>query len=144
MKSMNRREFLSVFGSATAVSIATPVFASGFATDNIASDFTSLYVKGLVMVDLGNPDVIRLGFPKATGHKAMLSVVPKNGTKQVVAIKGHGSVEAKPIPSADSKILVPELIRMKEFYGENVKSHVDQCPGTISIPRNVIRSITAS
>jgi hypothetical protein len=144
MNPMNRRRFLGVLGGATAVSIATPMFVSASATDSIAADVTSLYVKGLVMMDLGNPDLIRLGFPKAPGHKATLSVVPKSGMNQIVAIKGHGAVEAKPIASADAKILVPELIRMKEFYGNDVKSHVDQCPGTISIPRNVIRSIAAS
>ena len=144
MNRINRREFLTVLGGATAVSMAVPAFASSSAVDNVATDVTSLYVKGLVMVDLGNPDVIRLGFPKAPGHKATLSVVPQNGTKRVLAIKGNGAVEAKAIASADTKILVPELIRMKEFYGNDVKSHVDQCPGVISIPRNAIRSVTAT
>src|SRR5207244_3060363 len=117
------REFLSVLGGATAISMAVPAFASTSVADKTAVNVTSLYVKGLVMVDLGNPDVIRLGFPKAPGHKATLSVVPQTGTKQVLAIKGRGVVEAKPIASADTKILVPELIRMKEFYGSDVKSH---------------------
>jgi hypothetical protein len=124
--------------------MAIPAFASASTTDNPANEVTSLYVKGLVMVDLGNPDIVRLGFPKAPGHKATLSVVPQTGTKQYLAIKGHGTIEAKPIASADVKIVVPELIRMKEFYGNDVKSHVDRCPGTISIPRNTIRSVTTT
>src|SRR5262252_2020253 len=33
---------------------------------------------------------------------------------------------------------------MKEFYGNDVKAHVDQCPGVISIPRNTIRSVAAT
>src|SRR5262245_34067309 len=144
MNRINRREFLTALGSATAVSIAIPSFASTSTADKPATDVTSLYVKGLVMVDLGNPDLIRLGLPKAPGHRATLSFVPRNGIRQVLAIKGHGVVEAKPIASADAKILVPELIRMKEFYGSDVKSHVDQCPSTISIPRNAIRTIAAS
>jgi hypothetical protein len=144
MNRMNRREFLNVFGGATAISMAIPAFASASTADKAASDVTSLYVKGLVMVDLGNPDLIRLGFPKAAGHKATLSVIPQNGTKQILALRGKGAVEAKPIATAGSKILVPELIRMKEFYGEDVKSHVDRCPGIISIPRDTIRNITAT
>src|SRR5262249_37014394 len=36
------------------------------------------------------------------------------------------------------------LIRMKEFYGDNVKSRVDQCPSVISIPRNTIHSVKAT
>jgi hypothetical protein len=53
-------------------------------------------------------------------------------------------VDAKPIASADAKVVVPEMIRMKEFYGEGVKSRVDECPGVITIPRNTIRSIKAT
>ena len=144
MNRINRRQFLSVLGGATAVSMAVSAFAFSSTADKLATDVTALYVKGLVMVDLGNPDVIRLGFPKAPGHKATLSVVRENVAKQVLAIKGQGAIEAKPIAPANAKIVVPELIRMKEFYGEDVKSHVDRCPGMISIPRNAIRSITTS
>src|SRR5262249_27605450 len=100
--------------------------------------------KGLVMVDLGDPDVIRLGFPKAPGHKATLSVAQENGTKRVIAIKGQGAIEAKPIAPPNAKIVVPELIRLKECYGGDVKSHVDRCPGMIWIPRNAIRSVTTT
>ena len=144
MNRMNRREFLSVLGGATAISMAIPALASTSTADKPATDVTSLYVKGLVMVDLGNPDIIRLGFPKAAGHKATLSVVPQNGTKQVLTIKGRGVVEAKAIASEDAKILDPELIRMKEFYSNDVKSHVDNCPSVISIPRNAIRNVSAA
>jgi hypothetical protein len=141
---MNRREFLSVLGGASAVSVTGVSAFASTSADKVAADVTSLYVKGLVMVDLGNPDVIRLGFPKAPGHKATLSVVAMNGAKQVLAIKGKGAIEANGMVSADPKIFVPELIRMKEFYGNDVKSHIDQCPGVISIRRNAIRSITTS
>src|SRR5438034_2121 len=134
MKRMNRREFLSVFGGATAVSMAIPALASSSVTDKLASDVTSLYVKGLVMVDLGNPDLIRIGFPKAPGHKATLSILPQNGARRTIAIKGNGSVEAHGIASADPKIFIPEIVRMKEFYGDGVRSHVDKCPSVISIP----------
>src|SRR5262245_43340595 len=107
MNRINRRQFLGALGGATAVSMAIPAFASASTTDKPANEVTSLYVKGLVMVDLGNPDIVRLGFPKAPGHKATLSVVPQTGMKQFLAIKGHGAIEAKPIASADAKIVVP-------------------------------------
>jgi hypothetical protein len=143
MNRMNRREFLSVFGSATAISLAVPALAST-SVDQTSAGVTSLYVKGLVMIDLGNPEVIRLGFPKAPGHKATLSVVPQNGMKQTLTFKGRGVVDAKPVASADARILVPELIRMKEFYGNDVKSRVDNCPSVISIPRNTVRAVNAT
>ena len=143
MNRMNRREFISVLGGASAISLAVPAFASS-AIDNAAANVTSLYVKGLVMVDLGDSEIIRLGFPKAPGHKATLSIIPQNGMKKVLAIKGKGAVEAAGMASVDPKIVVPELVRMKEFYGNDVKSHVDQCPVVISIPRSAIRSVTTT
>jgi len=144
MNQVNRRQFLSALGCAGAVSaMGVSAFASTSA-DNVTADLTSLYVKGLVMVDLGNPDVIRLGFPKAAGHKATLSIIPQSGVPRIITIKGHGAVEPKEIASADPKIFVPELVRMREFYGDAVKSHVDKCPSIISIPSNAIRSITTS
>lgn len=143
MKPINRREFISVLGGATAITMAIPAFAST-SGDNTASNVTDLYVKGLVMVDVSDPDVVRLGFPKAPGHKATLSVLSLNGTRQIHTIKGKGAVQAKPIAAADGKLVVPELIRMKEFYGEEVKSHIDKCPSVISIPRTAIRSIQAT
>jgi hypothetical protein len=144
MNRLNRREFISVFSGAAAISVGLPQVLAGSSTDNPGKDVTALYVKGLVMVDLGNPDVIRLGFPKAAGHKATLSITGQNGSKRSVTIKGRGVVQAKAIASAEEKILVPELIRMKEFYGDNVKSRVDDCPGVISIPRNTIRTVKAT
>src|SRR5262249_28980758 len=124
MKQINRREFLSVVAGAGAVSMAIPAFGSTSTADRTAPDVTSLYVKGLVMVDLGNSEVIRLGFPKAAGHKATLSVVPQAGSKKVLDIKGKGFVDATGVAAADPKIFAPELIRMKEFYGNDVKSHI--------------------
>jgi hypothetical protein len=94
------------------------------------------------MVDLGNPEFVRLGFPKAPGHKATLSVVPQTGTQRIMAIKGNGSVEPGSIATVDPRIHVPELVRMKEFYGNSFKSHVDQCPSVITIPTTAIQSVT--
>jgi hypothetical protein len=144
MNVMNRREFLSVFAGASAISLAVPTLASTSTTDRAGADVTSLYVKGLVMVDLGNPDVIRLGFPKAPGHKATLSVLSETGTPTVMAIKGQGSIEAAGIAAGNAKVVAPELIRIKELYGNDVKGHVDRCPSVISIARNAVRSITTA
>jgi hypothetical protein len=140
---MNRREFLSVLGGTSALSMMNvhPSFAT---TADAKTATTSLYVKGLVMVDLGNPDFVRLGFPKAPGHKATLSIVPQSGTQRTVSIKGNGSVEPASIVSNDPHIFVPELVRMKEFYGSSVKSHVDQCPSVITIPTEAITSVTTA
>src|SRR5215831_11048273 len=95
MNRMNRREFLNVLGGASAVSmVGISAFASSSA-DKAGASVTSMYVTGLVMVDLGNPDLIRLGFPKAPGHKAVLSIVPQTGSKRTITIKGNGAIEAR-------------------------------------------------
>src|SRR5436309_5948717 len=143
MNRMNRRDFLSVLGGGAVSVTGVSAFAST-SSDKSPADVTSLYVKGLVLLDLGNPHLIRLGFPKAPGHKATLSVVPQNGSRRTIAIKGNGLVEAQGIVFPEPKIFVPELVRMKEFYGEGVKSRVDKCPSVISIPSNAIRSITTT
>lgn len=140
MNRMNRREFFSIFACASAISLAIPTIAS--TTDGAGARVTSLYVKGLVMVDLSNPDVIRLGFPKAPGHKATLSVLSESGAPKVMTIKGKGTITGT--GAGDTKVVAPALIRIKELYGNDVKGHVDQCPGVITISRNAVKSITTA
>src|SRR6266704_2123478 len=140
---MNRREFLTVLSGATALPTLSMInVQSAFATVEETAQTTSLYVKGLVMLDFADPEVLRLGFPKAPGHKATLSIVPQNGSQRILTIKGRGAVEAPAAAPGSPRISVPELVRMKEFYGNSVKSHVDQCPSVISIPSGAIRSVT--
>jgi hypothetical protein len=140
MNAINRRQFLNVLGGASALSLigASRAFAT---VDTEAT--TSLFVKGLVMVDLQNPDLVRLGFPKAPGHKATLEIIPVAGTKRTITLKGDGRVDAAGV-SMNPKIAVPELVRVKELYGKDATTRVDQCPAVISIAANAIKSITTS
>ena len=66
MNQINRRDFLSVLGGGAVSVTGVSAFAST-SSDKSPADVTSLYVKGLVLLDLGNPHLIRLGFPKAPG-----------------------------------------------------------------------------
>ena len=133
---MKRRDFLTVMGGATGVSMMNiPSLFAGSST-------TSLYVKGLVMMSTSDPAVVKLGFPKAPGHKATLEVVPQSGSRRVMNIKGNGTVEAKGLALLEPKIKVPELVSMKEFYGNTYTSKIDECPMVISIPRGAIQSIS--
>jgi hypothetical protein len=133
---MNRREFFTVAGGVSAISMVSGgrVLA--------AAPTTSMYVKGLVIVDFDDPDVLKLGFPRAPGHKATLSVVPETGSSRTMLIKGHGSVNASTVAFAKPKIAVPEIVRMKEIYGDAVRSKVDECPSVISIPYTAISSVS--
>jgi len=133
---MKRRDFLTVMGGATAVSMMNiPSLFAGSST-------TSLYVKGLVMMSTSDPAVVKLGFPKAPGHKATLEVVPQSGSRRVLNIKGNGTVEANGLALLEPKIKVPELVSMKEFYGNTYTNKIDECPMVISIPRGAIQSIS--
>ena len=137
---MNRRHFLTTVGGATAAAVSLSHITTAFAAETT----TSFYVKGLILVSFEDPNVLRLGLPKAPGHKATLSLVPQSGSRHSLALKGHYSVEtaAKAISKPEYKI--PELIRMQELYGNNIHSRVDECPTVMSIPYAAIKSIAAA
>ncbi len=134
---MNRRDFLTAAGTATAASMfnINPLFAERT---------TSFYVKGLIMASFEDSQFLRLGFPKAPGHKATLEVAPKNGKRRTLNINGRGSVETTAANSTRPKIVIPELIRMQEIYGDGIRSKINDCPVVISIPYSAIQNITAT
>jgi hypothetical protein len=135
---MNRRDFLTAIGGAAAVSVTN--MPSVFAAPNT----TSLYVKGLVMLSTSDPQVVRIGFPKAPGHKATLEVVPQTGASRVLTVKGKGEVQTTGLALSEPKIKVPELVNMKEFYGTAYHSRIEECPIVINIPKAAIQSITTA
>ena len=135
---MKRRDFLTVMGGASAISMMN--MPSLFAGANT----TSLYVKGLLMLSVSDPEVVRIGFPKAPGHQATLEVIPQTGSRRVIDFKGKGTVEANGLALSEPKIKVPELVSMKEFYGTNYTSKIEECPTLITIPRGAIQSITTA
>ncbi len=146
MKRMNRREFIGVLGGASAVSMAglTHAFAGNNTVTALdAASTTALHVTGIMMIDLENPEVVRLGFPKTPGHHAKLSIVPLSGAKRFVQVKGHGAVEGT-FAASEAKTFPPEMVRAREIYGNGVKSRVDRCPNIITIPSSAIRSISAA
>ena len=95
------------------------------------------------MVSFEDPKVLRLGMPKAPGHKATLSLVPQTGSQRLLNLKGNYAVETAAKTSAKPEYKIPELIRMQELYGSNIRSRVNECPTVISIPYAAIKSITA-
>ncbi|HEX4999589.1 MAG TPA: hypothetical protein VFY29_15280 [Terriglobia bacterium] len=137
---MNRRQFIAVAGGASAVSLITSPSASAVAAD----DATPLVARGLIMVSFEDPIVLRLGFPKAPGHRATVAAQSLTGSRRVINIKGKGAVEAALAGSTAFNVKTPELIRMKEFYGEGVHSRITECPSVIEIPYAAIASITTA
>src|SRR5438105_2353793 len=118
---MNRRDFLAVVSGAGVASLAgiRPAFAASEQT-------TSLYLEGLVMVSFEDP-VLRIGFPKAAGHKATLQIVPVNGKARTMTLKGNANIETKAAGTVKPMIKVPELVRISEFYGPQAKSKFAEC-----------------
>jgi hypothetical protein len=139
MKRMNRRDFMTVIGGVGAASLAgiQPLFAAG------NTPTTTMYLQGLIMLSFeDDKNLLQIGFPKAPGHKATLSVVPINGTQRTIAIKGNGQLETKVVSTSKPKVTAPELVRIKELYGDGVVSKIDNCPSVFSIPYSAIQSIS--
>src|SRR5262245_54753987 len=99
---MNRRDFFTVAGGLSGASLA------GVRSARAAEQTTTFYLRGLVMVAFEN-QMLRIGFPKAPGHKATLQIQPVNGTRRTITLKGNGSVQIEFVAQGQPKILVPEL-----------------------------------
>jgi hypothetical protein len=136
---MNRRHFMTAMGGATAAAASLMHANRAFATETT----TSFYVKGLILVSFEDSNVLRLGLPKAPGHKATLALVPQAGSQRTLSLKGNYSVATAAKSTGKPEYKIPELIRMQELYGNNIHSRVNECPTVISIPYAAIKSITA-
>jgi hypothetical protein len=95
------------------------------------------------MISFEDASALRLGFPKAHGHKATLAMVPQKGSQRTLNLKGNYAVETAASGSGKPDYKIPELIRMQEIYGSGIRSRVEECPVVISIPYAAIKSITA-
>jgi len=137
---MNRRDFLATMGGATAAAATLTHLSPALAAETT----TAFYATGLVMVSFEDSRVLRLGLPKAPGHKATLSMLAHDGASRSVNMKGAYTVETGETASGRPDYKIPELIRMQEIYGNNIHSKVPECPTVISIPYAAIKSITAS
>lgn len=136
---MNRRHFITSVSGATAAAASLSHLNNAFGSGTT----TSFYAKGLIMVSFEDDRVLRLGFSKAHAHKATLAMVPQKGSQRALNLKGAYAVETASAGSGRPDYRIPELIRMQELYGNNIRSRVDQCPVVISIPYAAIKSITA-
>jgi len=137
---MNRRYFLTAMGGTTAAVASLSQVSKVFAAETT----TPFYVKGLVMISFEDSKVLRLGLPKAPGHKATLAMVPQKGSQRSVNLKGAYTVETAATGSGRPDYKIPELIRMQELYGNGIHSRVNECPTVITIPYDAIKSITTA
>lgn len=135
---MNRRHFLTAMGGATAAAMALNTRALA------AEPTTAFHAKGLMIVSFEDPEMLRLGLPKAHAHKATLELVPRQGSSRLTNLKGVYSVQTAAAASGKPDYKIPELIKMQELYGNNIRSRITECPTVISIPYDAIQAITAA
>jgi hypothetical protein len=127
-------------GGATAAAASLIHVNRAFAAETT----TSFYVKGLILVSFEDSKVLRLGLPKAPGHKATLAMVPQSGSRRLLKLKGNYAIETAARATGKPEYKIPELVRMQELHGNNIHSRVNECPTVISIPYAAIKSIAAA
>src|SRR5688500_15347928 len=109
---MNRRHLLTAMGGT-----AGAVASLSHVRDAVAAETTTpVYVKGLVMISCEDSKVLRVGLPRAPGHKATLAMVPQTGNQRSLNMKGAYTVETAAAGSGRPDYKIPELIRMQELY----------------------------
>jgi hypothetical protein len=59
----------------------------------------------------------------------------------VLPFRGHGAINVLEARSSPASVIVPELVRMKELYGEGVTPLLNRSSNTLSIPWSAIRSV---
>jgi hypothetical protein len=101
----------------------------------------SIVVRGLVMVQLEDRDALRIAVPDAPHHKSMITFVMKDGRQHVFPFKGRGVLTVAEAAKTAPVVKVPEIVRMKELYGEGVEPLFSRSPEMISIPWTAIRSV---
>src|SRR5437867_5285750 len=131
---MNRRDFLTVVSGAGVASLA------GFRPAFAAEQTTNLYLSGLLMLSFEDP-VLRIGFPRAPGHKATMKVVPVNGSTRTIPIRGNGFLETSAAANGHLRVAAPELVRISEIYGPDAKANFAKCPIVLDVPYAAIKSI---
>ena len=134
---MNRRDFMTVFGGVTAVTML------GNRQLVASEETTPFYVRGLVMLRFDDPNYLWLAIPEAHGHKATLSIVGNEADRRTLPIKGHGALEGIAPNGQKPDLQLPELLHIREIY-RDATPKIDDSPSIISIPWSAIRSVSTN
>jgi hypothetical protein len=127
----------------TAIGVFVGAFTSlGFSAQPEASNPPVIFVRGLAMLQLQDPYSLRITLPDAPGHKATITLVGHDRRKRVLPFSGHGVINVSDAHTSAATVNVPELVRMKELYGEAVRPLLKGASKTISIPWSGIRTIS--
>lgn len=113
-----------------------------FAAQPDVSGSPVLFVKGLLMLQLEQKDGLHIVVPDAPGHKAAITFVMQDGQRHSIPFKGHNVIQMTGAAESTAVVKVPELIRMKELYGNNFTARVDRSPNSVTIPWSSIRMVS--
>lgn len=135
MKFRNLLRAVSVFALLSLASM------SAFAETD-ASTSPVVFVKGLLMLQLQQKDGLQIILPEADGHKATITFVMNDGSRQVIPFKGLSSIRNLQAETSQAVVQVPELVRLKELFGDGAKARVDNVPNKVFISWSSIQSMT--
>lgn len=107
-----------------------------------SSPAPAVVVKGLAMVQLQNPEGLRIALPDAPGHRATITFVMADGSVRVFPFKGSGVINTVETATASTVVNVPELVRISELYGPGTKSLVGRAKNILTIPWSSIRKVS--
>jgi len=104
----------------------------------------AVVVKGLAMLQLEDPEALRIALPDAPGHKATITLVMHDGATRVLPFKGRGAIDVVEPGRTAPEVRVPELVRVKELYGEGARPFLNRAKNVISIPWSAIRKVSTN
>jgi hypothetical protein len=106
------------------------------------SNSPAVFVRGLMILQMAQKDALHIVLPDAPGHKATITFVMNDGERYVIPFKGHSIIKAASDPEGSTAVVkVPELIRMKELYGDGFTPLIDRVANRIEIPWSGIRAV---
>ncbi len=126
---------------------AVSVFAVCLTTLSLAaqpevSTSPAVFVRGLMILQLAQKDALHIVLPDAPRHKATVTFVMNDGKRHMIQFKGHSTIKAVSDSEGSAAVVkVPELVRMKELYGDGFTPLIDDVADHIEIPWSGIRSV---
>ena len=126
---------------------AVSVFAVCLTTLSLAaqpevSSSPAVFVRGLMILQLAQKDALHIVLPDAPGHRATVTFVMNDGKRHVIPFKGHSTIKAASDPEGSTAVVkVPELVRMKELYGDGFTPLIDRVADHIDIAWSGIRTV---
>ncbi|HXC62155.1 MAG TPA: hypothetical protein VNV63_05735, partial [Nitrospiria bacterium] len=101
----------------------------------------TVFVRGLMMLQLEQKDGLHITLPDAPGHNANITFVMRDGQRRVVPFKGHNVINGSNSESSPV-VKVPELIGLKELFGNGITPKLDHAPNSVSIPWSSVRTVS--